>query len=57
VQAAAERLARDQVRSRPMLSSWSALIDYCRAAMAFADKEQFLILLLVDFALLSNTFK
>ena len=30
VQAAAERLARDQVRSRPVLSSWSALIDYCR---------------------------
>src|SRR5262249_14177297 len=46
VQAAAERLARDQVRSRPLLSSWSALIDYCRAAMAFADKEQFRILFL-----------
>ena len=46
VQAAAERLARDQVRSRPVLSSWTALIDYCRAAMAFADKEQFRILFL-----------
>jgi DNA repair protein RadC len=46
VQAAAERLARDQVKGRPVLSSWSALIDYCRSAMAFADKEQFRILFL-----------
>jgi DNA repair protein RadC len=46
VQAAAERLTRDQVKGRPVLSSWSALIDYCRAAMAFADKEQFRILFL-----------
>jgi DNA repair protein RadC len=46
VQAAAERLAHDQVKGRPVLSSWSALIDYCRAAMAFADKEQFRILFL-----------
>ena len=46
VQAAAERLARDQVKGRPVLSSWSAVIDYCRAAMAFADKEQFRILFL-----------
>jgi DNA repair protein RadC len=44
VQGAAERLARDQVRSRPVRSSWTALI--CRAAMAFADKEQFRILFL-----------
>ena len=29
-----------------MLSSWSAVIDYCRTAMAFADKEQFRILFL-----------
>jgi DNA repair protein RadC len=29
-----------------MLSSWSAVIDYCRASMAFADKEQFRILFL-----------
>src|SRR5947209_2489327 len=31
---------------RPVLSSWSAVIDYCRAAMAFADKEQFRLLFL-----------
>ena len=46
VQAAAQRLARGEVRKRPVLSSWSAVLDYCRAAMAFADKEQFRILFL-----------
>ena len=46
IQAAAERLARGNVRGRTVLSSWSALIDYCRTAMAFADKEQFRILFL-----------
>jgi DNA repair protein RadC len=46
VQAAANRLARGQVRRRPVLSSWSNVLDYCRTAMAFADKEQFRILFL-----------
>jgi len=46
VQAAASRLARGQVKGRPMLSSWSAVLDYCRTAMAFADKEQFRVLFL-----------
>src|SRR5882724_13585903 len=41
VQAAANRLARGQVRRRPVLSSWSNVLDYCRTAQAFADKEQF----------------
>ncbi len=46
VQAAAHRLARGEVKKRPLLASWSAVLDYCRAAMAFADKEQFRILFL-----------
>jgi DNA repair protein RadC len=46
VQAAAQRLARGQVQHRRVLSSWSAVLDYCRAAQAFADKEQFRILFL-----------
>jgi DNA repair protein RadC len=46
VQAAANRLARGQVKKRPLLSSWSNVLDYCRTAMAFADKEQFRILFL-----------
>ena len=46
VQAAASRLARGEVRKRPVLSSWSSVLDYCRAAQAFADREQFRILFL-----------
>ena len=46
VQAAANRLARGQVRKRPVLSSWSSVIDYCRSTMAFAEKEQFRVLFL-----------
>ncbi|MFY9735023.1 MAG: DNA repair protein RadC [Rhodoplanes sp.] len=46
VQAAANRLARGEVKRRPVLSSWSTVLDYCRTAMAFADKEQFRILFL-----------
>jgi DNA repair protein RadC len=46
VQAAAQRLARAELRKRQVLSSWSAVIDYCRAAMAYAEKEQFRILFL-----------
>ena len=38
--------ASGKVEERPVLSSWSAVIDYCRAAKAFADKEQFRILFL-----------
>jgi len=45
--AAAQRFARDKVDTQlPILSSWSALIDYCRSTMAFEDIEQFRILFL-----------
>jgi len=46
VHAAASRLARGQLHKRPVLSSWSSVIDYCRTAMAYADKEQFRLLFL-----------
>lgn len=46
VQAAAHRLAKGKVKSRPVLSSWSSVLDYCRAAQAFAEKEQFRVLFL-----------
>ena len=46
VEAAAHRLARGEVKRRHVLSSWTAVLDYRRAAMAFADKEQFRILFL-----------
>jgi DNA repair protein RadC len=34
VQAAASRLARGAVGKRPVLSSWSSVLDYCRTAQA-----------------------
>jgi DNA repair protein RadC len=46
IHAAANRLTRGQLRKRPVLSSWSSVIDYCRTAMAFAEKEQFRVLFL-----------
>jgi DNA repair protein RadC len=46
VQAAAGRLARGEIKPRQVLSSWSSVLDYCRAAMAFDAKEQFRILFL-----------
>ena len=45
VEAAAQRLAKTQVMGRPALSSWSALLDYCTAAMARCDKEEFPVML------------
>src|SRR3984957_9782766 len=46
VEAAAHQLARGQVHQRPVLSSWSSVLDYCRTAMAFAAKEQLRVLFL-----------
>ena len=46
VEAAAQRLAKTQVIGRPALSSWTALLDYCTAAMARSDKEEFRVLFL-----------
>ena len=46
VQAAANRLLRGQLKERPVLSSWSNVLDYCRTAMAFGDKEEFRVLFL-----------
>jgi DNA repair protein RadC len=46
IRAAALRLMKGEIINRPLLSSWSAILEYCRAAMAFQDKEQFRILFL-----------
>jgi len=46
VHAAAQRLTRGEMRKRPVLSSWGSVLDYCRTAMAFAEKEQFRLLFL-----------
>ncbi len=46
IHAAALRLMQGQVMDRPVLSSWSTLLDYCRASMGYAKKERFRILFL-----------
>ena len=46
VEAAAQRLAKTRVINRPALSSWTALLDYCTAAMARAQNEEFRVLFL-----------
>jgi DNA repair protein RadC len=46
IEAAAQDLARGNIDTRQILSSWSAVIDYCRVTMAYAEKELFRILFL-----------
>lgn len=47
IQAAAQRYGRDQiVKDRPILSSWTQLIEYCSRQMAYETVEQFRILFL-----------
>ena len=46
VEAAARRLALSAIRKRVALSSSSAVLTYCRTAMAFIDHEEFRILFL-----------
>jgi len=46
VAAAAERMLQSKIRGRQVLASWTQVIDYCRAAMAFEPREQFRILFL-----------
>ncbi len=46
IHASALRLMKGEIVKRPVLSSWSAILDYCRAGMAFAAIEQFRILFL-----------
>jgi DNA repair protein RadC len=46
VEAAAQRLLQQRTRGREALSSGNAVLDYVRAAQAFATKEQFRILFL-----------
>ena len=46
LKAAATKFSQESVLSRPILSSWTALLDYCRSAMQFESKEQFRVLFL-----------
>lgn len=46
VNAAAERLLREQVEDRPVIQSWTALLDYCKVTMGSSKVEEFRILFL-----------
>ena len=46
IRAAALRLMKGEIINRTLLSSWTAILEYCRASMAFENKEQFRILFL-----------
>jgi DNA repair protein RadC len=45
-EAAAHRLARARALGKPALSSWSAVMDYCKTVMAHREVEQFHLLFL-----------
>jgi len=44
IQAAALRLSRAAIINRPLLSTWTSILAYCRAAMAYNDIESFRLL-------------
>lgn len=46
IEAAAHRLSRARVMRQHVISSWDALLDYCRTAMSHRETEQFRILFL-----------
>ena len=46
IYAASQRFLKEPVKQRPLLDSWSSVIDYCRAAMGFEPIEHFRILFL-----------
>ena len=46
VETAAQRLARERVIKKPILSSWQAVISFCRAELANLKHEEFHVLFL-----------
>jgi DNA repair protein RadC len=46
IEASAHRLSQGRVLKKPVLSSWNALLDYCRVSMAHRDTEQFRVFFL-----------
>jgi len=46
VRAAALRFMQGRIMQRPVLGSWTAVVDYCKAAMGYETREQFRILFL-----------
>ena len=46
IEAAAIRLAREEISDKPLIGSWNRLLDYCRTSMGRAQTEQFRVLFL-----------
>ncbi len=46
IHAAAKVMTAEKIRDKTLLGSWSAVLDYCRTAMAFSEIEEFRILFL-----------
>lgn len=46
IEAAGRRLALGAVKNRQLLGSWSSVLEYCRTAMAFAEREELRLLFL-----------
>lgn len=46
VEQASRRVALGAVRNRQVLSSYASVVEYCRTAMAFAEREEFRLLFL-----------
>lgn len=46
VRAAALRMMQGEIKGRTVLATWKAVVDYCRAAQGFDDRERFRILFL-----------
>ncbi|MBD0416533.1 RadC family protein [Oryzicola mucosus] len=46
IAATARKMARGEIAKREILSSWTQVLEYCRTAMAFEQREQFRILFL-----------
>jgi DNA repair protein RadC len=46
VRAAALRMMKSQILGRPMLATWNAVLDYCKASQGWDDVERFRIIFL-----------
>jgi DNA repair protein RadC len=46
IAAVAQRMLKGEIAGREVLGSWSSVVDYCKAAMAYETREQFRVLFL-----------
>ncbi|MEP5153759.1 DNA repair protein RadC [Planktotalea sp.] len=46
IHAASKRLAKARIAHRPLISSWDAVLTYCRTALAHKETEEFRVLFL-----------